>query len=545
MSKKPSAVGYTVVREDIARLFQEANQHHVAGNLALAEVGYRNILKKQKNHFDALHMLAVIGYQTDQMAGSLELFEQAKRSSPTAFDFFVNYGAALRKVKRFEASINAYDKALALKSDQFEALINKGQCLVDLKRHDEAIMVYERATALRPNDAGAWEGLGVASATRGDWQFCVNCFERAIAINPKLVSAHVSLANLYKNKDLLSEALEIFDHALALEPLNPIARIHRSIVLLRMGRLSEGWGGYEGRFWYLDEKIHRAPIPPIYWEGESLEGKSIRVWTEQGIGDEIIYASMMPDLIAQAQSVILYCVPRLVPVFARSFPSITVVERNPDDAMASRTDPADYQTAIASIGRYFRPAIDQFPKANGYLKADSVHANQLRQRYGAKRRVGISWGSKASRSGLVKSSSLTDWLPILKQPDVQFVSLQYGDFADEIAALRANHGIDILTDPTIDPLTDMDGFFAQVSAMDLVISVSNTTVHVAGSLGVETWTMVPRGHAALWYWFLDRSDSPWYPSMRLFRQSVPGQWSDVVEQVSVEFETWLHTRGSA
>jgi tetratricopeptide (TPR) repeat protein len=542
MSKKPVAAGSKIVRDDIRQMFQEASRNHVEGSLALAEVGYRNILNLQKNHFDALHMLAVIGYQSHQMADSLELFEKAKKIGPTTFEFFVNYGAALQKVKRFEAALHAYDRALLLKSDQFEALINKGQCLVDLKRHDEAVAQYERATAVRPNDARAWEGLGVASARNGDWQFCVNCFERAITINPKLVSAHVSLANLYKNKDLLSKALETFEHALALEPLNPTARLHRAVVLLRLGQLAEGWKGYEGRFWYLDEKVQRPPVPPVYWDGEALAGKSIKVWTEQGLGDEIIYASMLPDLVALAGRVFLHCEARLVPVFARSFPRVAVVALDPDRRIVPSIENADFQVAIASIGRFLRPYMDRFPKAAGYLKADPALSKQLRQRYGAKHLIGISWASKAGRTGEVKSSSLEAWLPILKQLDVQFVSLQYGDNSEEIAALKADHSIDILVDPTIDPLTDMDGFFAQVSAMDLVISVSNTTVHVAGSLGVETWTMVPRGHAALWYWFLDRSDSPWYPSMRLFRQSVPGQWSDVIEQVSGEFEAWLRTR---
>ena len=201
---------------------------------------------------------------------------------------------------------------------------------------------------------------------------------------------------------------------------------------------------------------------------------------------------------------------------------------------------------MGSLPRILRRDFRQFPKHHGYLKADPARTAALRQRYaaiaGGRRIVGISWRSRNTQFGTAKSVALTDLAEILRVPGVMFVNLQYGDCADEIATAKRDLGVDILHDTEIDSLRSLEDFFAQVAAMDLVVTVSNTTVHAAGALNVPAWLLLPRGEGALWYWFVDREDSPWYPSVRLFRQpdtpDEPSWPRDVVRRAGEDLQRW-------
>jgi tetratricopeptide (TPR) repeat protein len=524
----------------LQEMLAQATQSHRAGQLAVAEVLYRDILKLDPKQFDALHMLALIGYQTGQIADCLPLFEQASKLRPNDARMLINYGAALRKAQRYDDALEAYDKALAIQPTSSEALFNKAQCLaLDKKQFDEAIHLYRESLRYAPNDTDAWTALGNACGRVGQWREAIEHYERAIQINPKAVLPHVAMAQLFRDREWITAAILLYDKALTIAPRDAIARTHRAVALLRNGQLREGWTDYDGRFWYLDEQVVRRPLPPPYWDGEALDGKSILVWSEQGIGDEILNVSVLPDIIKSAKYVALQCDPRMVPIYKRSFPSVEVfgwidgMPRNP------HYETLDFQCAIGSLGRFCRNDFSDFPRHRGYLSADPGKVAHLKARYGGGPLVGISWKSSATRIGDAKTLLLKDWVPILRQAGARFISLQYGDTAAEIDQLKSEFGIDVLLDKEIDSLVDMDAFAAQVAAMDLVISTSNTTVHMAGSLGIPTWTLLPLGPGALWYWFLRREDSPWYPSVKLYRQRVQGDWGDVVEHVSADFRKWL------
>jgi hypothetical protein len=208
-------------------------------------------------------------------------------------------------------------------------------------------------------------------------------------------------------------------------------------------------------------------------------------------------------------------------------------------------DAVDYQISIASLGQHLRASFENFPKHAGYLRADPARAAALRARYHTSSGpvIGVSWRSKNVRFGENKSMTLADLAPILRTPGATFVNLQYGDCAADLAAVKATLGVDVIHDAEIDPLKDMDAFFAQVAAMDAVISTSNTTVHVAGSLNVPTWVLLPLAKGALWYWFATRPDSPWYPSVRLIREKRldPSRpwWRDGVAQAADEIAAWV------
>ena len=263
------------------------------------------------------------------------------------------------------------------------------------------------------------------------------------------------------------------------------------------------------------------------------------VWGEQGIGDEVHFAAMVPDLIDAGARVVLECERRLAPLFGRSFPeAMCVALENPPAAETMGND-IDFQVPSGNLGAWLRPDLDSFPDRESYLVADENRVAELKDRYRdgtGDRLVGIAWISKNPEIGKDKSMALADWRPLTEIGGIRFVDLQYGDTADERARFERQTGTPIIHDDAIDQMADLDAFAAQVAAMDLVISVSNTTVHLSGALGVPTWVLL--NTLPLCVWMAKGEDSPWYPSLRLFRQTKAGEWADVIGRVESELKAF-------
>ena len=497
-----------------------ALENHKAGKLAVAEVLYRKVLAESPENFDALHMLAVIAYQTKQQAEALQLFEMALSRNSKHLALLVNYGAALREAVRIDEALALYKRALKIDPNCYEALRNNAHCLFDQRNLDGAEENYRRCLAIKSNDPHILTGLANTLKSKDDWRTALYYYEQAIEHDPSHAPAYVGLGEVFVYRRFMSTGLLMYERALVLDPRNDLARSFHAKVMLSNGHFDKGWRSYEGRFKYADAFVRRRAVPPMYWDGEPLDDKTIQVWTEQGVGDMILYASMIPDLVERAKAgrVILECEPRLIPVFARSFPEVLVRATNESSFAAADKDNVDFQISIASLGLYFRPNFASFPKHTGYLKADPARVSAIKARYGPGPLIGISWRSNGNIA-LKKSTALTDWAVLLKQAGATFVNLQYGDCKEDLARARTQLGVEIINDPLIDPLKDMETFFAQVAAMDLVISTSNTTVHVAGALGTPVWLVLQRAGGVLWYWFHKRLDNPIYPSLRLFRQT--------------------------
>jgi hypothetical protein len=293
--------------------------------------------------------------------------------------------------------------------------------------------------------------------------------------------------------------------------------------MLYIGGLAEGW-----KDWLLRHETDKKSrfIQP-WWDGSDPQGKTILVWNEQGLGDEIIFASMLPELQAQDAKIILEANQRLVPLFARSFPDIEVIPRQTPPH--PRTLDAALQVSSEGMGPFFRAGMKDFTGGKPFLRCDEAKRAALRKKYegfGKKRIIGISWRSKAKLVGLYKSSELKEWASLLSMPDTLFVDLQYGDTAEERKSFPQ-----LYHDPEIDQMQDMDAFAAQVAACDAIVTVSNTAAHVAGALGVPTHVMLHAARGVLWYWFKESDRSPWYASARLYRQAQGGNWQDVIERV--------------
>ena len=415
-------------------------------------------------------------------------------------------------------------------TDALKLLVPK---LLDQGEQDNAIALLSRAAELQPENVDILNGLGFA------WQRCSQP-EKALYYYQLALQQSSDDYNIWDNygtalQDLMriDEAIAAYNKAIALRPDHPIPRWHRSLAYLLQGYFEHGWPDYELRLF--PEQIpapRQFPYPK--WQGESLTKKTILVYAEQGLGDEIMFSSCLPDLLAAAGHVIVECAQKLAPILAKSFPAATIHGGNPGDSQSwLATIPAiDLQVPIGSLPLYFRKHREAFPQHTGYLKTDPSAVAAWRERLdalGPGLAVGISWrgGTRISRRQ-IRSIKLEDWLPILRLQGVHFVSLQYDEHDQEIQRLANQHGIRVTQ--WKDALDDFGQTAALVSALDLVVSVCTTVIHLSGALNKEAWVLVPA--CPEWRYGAEGTDMPWYPSVHLYRQHVVGEWAPMINEVA-------------
>jgi tetratricopeptide (TPR) repeat protein len=493
---------------------------------------------------------------------AIEAYDRALALQPDSVNDWCNRGLALYEIGRHEQAVDSFSRAIARAPDFALAHHNRGQALIALKRYEEALASLEQAIALAPDDVDAYNNRAATLDQLGRPAEALASIDRALALDPHhraaLVTRAVILRKLGRAEEALAscdraltimaddvEALTVrgdalvdlerfeqavanFERLIAHDPSAALPKWNKSFICLGLGRLAEGWALYDHR-WVAATGLQRRPYVQPWWNGSPVNG-TLLVWGEQGLGDEILHASMIPDLVARVGSLTLEVEPRLVPLFARSFPGVTVVPIGP----SLYAGPFVAQAPIGDLGRHFRPTWEAFPKREqGYLVADAARTRELRQRLDDGRKiVGLSWVSKAPIGGEQKSARLADFATLLRSPGHRFIDLQYGDTQIERDALERESGARVERLSDIDNTNDLDGLAALMCACDAVVTVSNTTAHLAGALGRPTWVMVPYGHARIWYWFRDRSESPWYPRVRVRRQQRGQPWSDVIAAVA-------------
>jgi Flp pilus assembly protein TadD len=472
----------------------------------------------------------VLGQQ-ERFAEAEQHFRTAVDLAPGAAEAHYWLGVSQQKQARPQEAIETYARARALNPRDEAIAVAMAEALIDAHRLGEAQAVLDGLTAITSEVLTA---LGRIEERRGNLGRAIALLDRAVATDPQNEAAYINRGNARRFSGDYEGALSDYDTAIAIKPSAAAAVANRGLTLLTLGRLSEAWPHYRSRIRAQGVTDLTAGKP---WDGGSLAGKRVLIWMEYGLGDEILFANMMPQVLNEAAHCTLMCSSRLVTLFQRSFPRATVAALGSQVA-ADR----DVHVALTDLAQRFRPTVNAFPHHHGYLTADEHKIGAVRARYSANRKlVGISWRSTSPTTGVFKSAPLEAWQDILSTPGTTFVSLQYGDVGADIAALRAKTGLDVLVDPNIDSSGDLDGFAAQVAAMDLVISISNTTVHVAGAIGKPAWILVPEGPGAHWYWFRDRPDSPFYPSARLFRQKNPRDWQEPLQAAAIALRAWAQS----
>lgn len=464
--------------------------------------------------------------------------------SPTHTNAWVQKALALILMARYGEALDAANRVLRLAPHDPNAHSYRGSALLQLNQVEDALAAYERVIALAPHAAVAHYNCGNALRRLNRWAESLKSLEQALKIQPDYTDALTVSGLAWQALGDHARALEFFDAALRINPQAADAHYNRALLLLATGHLAEGWQDYPWRLRW-DMTIRRGQTRSVgqlapEWDGSELHGPLLVV-PEQGLGDQIFYAGMLSDLERQQPGATVCLEPRLVPLIARSFRQLHIVSpAEIDEAACIAEHRYAAQTHIASLGQFFRrDARDMARIKSGYLQADAERTAALRHRLhemppaGYKPLIcGLSWHSKNDEFGRDKSLRLSSLLPLLSLPGMRFVDLQYGDTSAERAELLAQHQIALQKLDDIDSFQDIDALAALVSACDIVVTVSNTTAHLAAALGKPVIVMLPASPSLFWYWHLDRSDSPWYPSAVLLRQTQAGDWDEVIATAS-------------
>ena len=470
-----------------------------------AEVAIRKSLRISPKHGNALYLLANILRVQKNYPEAEDFYKRTLDIQPNNSNALDEYGGILADLGRTAEAESVIRRAIAMAPERANPYTNLGRLFqTNACRASEALSLHDLAIVRKPNYADAHNNRGVALFTLGRYDEASSSFQRALSLKPGLAEAHTNLGHL----------------------------------LLMKGDLKEGWREYAWRWQCSTTHPAARNFSQPLWQGEDLCSGSLLVWGEQGLGDEILYGSMVGDLVKRGISVLWEVDPRLVSLAHRSFPEVQVIGRTTPPHPSTTGPGIRAQSSSIELGKHLRQNRDAFPHQSKYLRADLRQAESFRLRLlglsNKHRLIGVSWGSASSDFSSLKTSPLKAWAPIWRAAgnDAQFVNLQYGDTVTE----QASSGLDIVHLSDLDVFNDIDGLAALISACDVVISVSNTTAHLAGALGVTSYVMVPSGSARLWYWGDGETGTLWYPSVTVLKQAVPNNWDGVISQVARALE---------
>ena len=591
-ARKPQANSNGPGASAPAAYYEAGLRHLRAGRYLDAQLCCQQALAADPNHADSLHLMGLLSAQSQQYDLAVEWMARAIRQQPKA-EYLSSLATTLQQQGRFEEACKALDKAVQLKPEDTELWINLGSVLVDLKRPADALLTYQHVLKLDPSHSDAAYRCGLLLHGLGRGAEALSCLDLSDRLQPDqavvLKTRAVVLQNLKRFDEALAdnrrahaldpshadtcnnigavlqslgrdqEALPWFDKALALRPdyivaltnkAGALQRCHRfdeavaiyhrmktidpayaqadwDLALLQMlrGNFEAGWAGREARW-----KAHALPYPkfaqPMWLGVEDIAGKTILIWADEGLGDSIQFARYVPMLAARGARVILvvddaaHTLLSGLPGVSQSFPK-----------SVDRVPAFDMHCAMSSLPLAFGTRLDTIPSGISYLPAPAesrVQAWQGRLGPHTRLRVGLVWSGNPNHSNDHNRSVPLRTLSRLLDVDATFVSLQKDARPDDAAALRERTDIIDLTEH----LTDFNETAALVSCLDLVITVDTSVAHLAAALGRPTWILLP--YTPDYRWLLDRDDSPWYPTVRLFRQTATRDYGEVVDRVRSE-----------
>jgi tetratricopeptide (TPR) repeat protein len=510
---------------------QRALGHHQAGRLQQAERLYRDILAREPEHPDALHLLGVIAHQTGQHEQAVTLIELAIRVQPRAPAYYNNLGEALTALSRLDEAIVAYEQAGRLAPDYAEAHNNLGIALQIAKREEKAIAAFQRAIRAKPDFAEAHYNLGNVLLETGRPEEAVRAYRTALQLLPNYTQAYNNLGIALAAQLRIDEAIQAFDQGLQLIPDFAEAHANKGMALLLNGEFAKGWPEHSWRFGCAEQQQRSAQsrFSEPQWDGSDFAGKTLLVHAEQGFGDTIQFVRYLPRVKAKGGRVLLACPPDLHRLFA----SLAGVDALLADARELPVDVGfDMHVSLMELPRLFGTELESIPRRVPYLTVDADQVTAWRSRITSERfNVGLCWAGRPTHpNDRNRSIALTAFAPLARVPGVTFYSLQKGTAVEQLRQPPAGM---LLIDYSGD-LHDFTDTGALIMNLDLVISVDTAPVHVAGALARQVWTLLP--FAPDWRWLRDREDSPWYPTMRLFRQPRLGDWEAVMEQVAKSLE---------
>jgi Flp pilus assembly protein TadD len=475
----------------------------------------------------ALHRQSGALIQQGRLEQALASLNAAVALAPELAGAHYDRGVVLAMLERPAEALPSFEAAIAIDPKVAVAHASRGLALSSLLRREDALRSFETAIALDPKIWSAHSGRGMVLGQLERFEEALPSLDRAIALNSADVTAHSNRGISLLRLNRLDEALQSFEAALRLAPAHVEARLYRAIILLLQGRLAEGWRDFELR------KVFWKTEPPAFDQGRpwladaALQGRTIFVYPEQGLGDTLQFSRYAPVLEEAGARVVFQVARPLQPLLRQ------VLARGEVIAEGERPGQFDYYCSLMSLPLAFGTTLETLPPLKP-LAADPERRRRLEAMLGPKRhlRVGLAWsGNPAHENDRQRSVPLEQLLPILSD-DIEWVCLQKELRPDDAAALARSGKVAFFGAQ----ISDFADTAALVDLVDLVISVDTSVAHLAGAMGKPVWVLL--NFVPDWRWLLDRTDSPWYPSARLFRQPALRDWESVIEEVGAALAAW-------
>ena len=503
------------------------------GRYAEAVASYHRALASKPDVFAAHRGSGIALLHLGQFERAVWNLEQAARLAPNDASVQGDLGIALERLNRNQEALGCFDRALALVPNAFDMHFHRGVALIQLERPADGLADFERALALDANSSEALNNRGVALVQLSRPEEALQSFARAALCRPDYSDSYTNAGNALKGLKRYREALENFDRALSIKPDDVMTIWSKALTKLTLGEFREGWPLYESRL----RLAHLQPLQRRFsaprWSGsESVEHKTVLIHAEQGLGDTIQFCRYVKLLEARGARVILEVQPVLKPLLA----SLEI-----QGSLHSQGEPPpafDLVCPLMSLPLAFGTEMDQIPAGVPYLNVNEAAARTWKQSLSTMPglKVGLHWQGNAATEKQPwlrgRSFALGEAAGLAHLPEVSLISLQKGEGSEQREMVPFKSRIAQLTDPLERGPEEFADTAALVTALDLVITSDTAIAHVAGALGVPVWVVLQ--FESDWRWMSAREDSPWYPTMRLFRQRRPGDWTEVFERVADE-----------
>jgi len=561
-----SGQGEEIARISVPQTLALAVQHYQKGDFPQAEQLFGQILQVDPGHLDAMKLLGVILHRSGRQQAAMEHIMRALKINPDFAAGHYNLGIMLREAGKLEEAAASFREAIRLQPDSAPAHVNLAEALIalpDQARRAEAVSICQQALRLKPDYAGAhynlglalyklgrleeavssyretlrlkpdfaeaYNNLGAALHEQGRIEEAVSSYREAIRCNPAFTAAHANLGRSLCGVGKLEEALNSCEQAIRLNPEYVAAHFNRAICWLLLGDFERGWPEFEWR-WKTEEAVP-PPFPRAPWDGSSLTGRTILLHAEQGLGDTIQFVRYASLVKKRGGTVLVRCPQALVRLLstARGIDRL-IPENSPVPAF-------DVEAALLSLPKVFGTSLATIPAEIPYLFVDPELAEQWRrelERYPGFR-IGIAWqGNPKHTNDRQRSFPLEHFAPVAGLDGVRLFSLQKGPGQEQLPRLGDRFAVVDLASRLGESADSFMDAAAVMKNLDLVITVDSAVAHLAGALGVPVWVALPV--ARDWRWLLEREDSPWYPTMRLFRQRRCGDWAEVFEWIAAELQ---------
>jgi len=498
-----------------------------------AEKDYRKALKIEPDNSEYLFNLANCCFYQGYLEDAIDLFKNCIKLNTETNKANFNIGIALFKLNNFNEAAGYFNKALAVDPENAETHFNLGSCYRELKNYTIALECYKKAIAIDSGHSASLINIGNIYKLLGDEASSQEYFNKVSESDEAKAIVFTNLGVAKMGQGLVDEANHYFDIALQFQPENAAIHYNKAHALLIKGNFKEGWAEYNWRI-KRKEFFPREFSKPELKPGINIKGKTILVYDEQGLGDTIQFIRFIPLLQKQGANIIFECNKLLNGLFDNILAGIKVIER---DKVKVPSVEYDYQIPLLNLPQLFKTTIETIPVEMPYVFADSAAFNKMSALIGSNTefKIGIVWGGNPIHTGdSNRSCRLENFRQLLTVPNIKFYSLQKGSPLNQLEG--SNFPVLVLNDY-------LDTFIetaAAIELMDLIITIDTSVAHLAGAMNKPTWLLLP--FFPDWRWLLSRNDSPWYPSMKLFRQKEEGSWNSVMKEIEMELNNIVESK---